>query len=89
MLSNELLASLPLEVASSELDHAVFDLSLQLINDLPSSDPRWAEHNASDLLASSSVIILDSLQSKLQAHSILVQFLSDMGFISRVCLLSM
>ena len=84
MLANTLLASLPVDVVSSELDQAVFNLSLQLINDLPTSDPRWAEQKAADLVMSSSVVILDSLQSKLQAHSILVQFLSDMGFIGRV-----
>ncbi|XP_062502750.1 nuclear pore complex protein Nup133-like [Corticium candelabrum] len=84
MLANTLLASLPVDVVSSELDQAVFNLSLQLINDLPTSDPRWAEQKAADLVMSSSVVILDSLQSKLQAHSILVQFLSDMGFIGRL-----
>ncbi|XP_065836499.1 nuclear pore complex protein Nup133-like [Oscarella lobularis] len=66
---------------SSVLDAAVISLSLEIIDDAPHSDPRWAEASSSVLSSSSAVIIFEHLRSKIQVHDLFLQFLSDAGFL--------
>ncbi|KAJ8045237.1 hypothetical protein HOLleu_08201 [Holothuria leucospilota] len=68
----------------SPLDQAVEQLSLELINDFPPADPRWAESVPQDsVTATGSLILIHQLQDKIKAHERLVSFLKTSGLWDR------
>ncbi|XP_028398502.1 nuclear pore complex protein Nup133-like [Dendronephthya gigantea] len=62
----------------SSFDNAVVNVSQEIIDDYPASDPRWAEAVPADSGSSSaSLIIIHQLEDKLKAHDYFVQFLKE------------
>ncbi|XP_072437718.1 nuclear pore complex protein Nup133 isoform X3 [Chiloscyllium punctatum] len=70
----------------SDLDMAVAQISLDLINDYPACDPRWAESVPSDLssFSNTSLLLLHQLEDKMKAHYCLMEFLRDVELLSRL-----
>ncbi|XP_071834119.1 nuclear pore complex protein Nup133-like [Apostichopus japonicus] len=69
----------------SPLDQAVKRLSLELINDFPPADPRWAESVPQDsITATGSLILIHQLEDKMKAHERLVSFLKSSGLWERL-----
>ncbi|KAL3875007.1 hypothetical protein ACJMK2_037949 [Sinanodonta woodiana] len=70
---------------SSEIDKLVTKLSLDLIDDYPASDPRWAESKRLDTVQSTtSVIILQQLKDKRRAHEFIINFLKKVNLWDRL-----
>ncbi|XP_003215915.1 nuclear pore complex protein Nup133 isoform X1 [Anolis carolinensis] len=71
---------------SSDLDSAVTQLSEELVDDYPTSDPRWAESVPEEAagFTSSSIILLRQLDNKSQAHCLYIDFLRKMGLLGRL-----
>ncbi|KAM5235648.1 nuclear pore complex protein Nup133 [Ctenodactylus gundi] len=72
--------------SDSELDKAVTQISVDLVDDYPASDPRWAESVPEEApgLSNSSLIILHQLEDKMKAHGLLVDFLHQVGLFGRL-----
>ncbi|XP_043207892.1 nuclear pore complex protein Nup133-like, partial [Amphibalanus amphitrite] len=70
----------------SQLDKTVADLSADVINDYPASDPRWAEAMPHDATVSTtnSLILLNQLGDKREAHQLYLAFLRAVGLWDRL-----
>ncbi|XP_048392144.1 nuclear pore complex protein Nup133 isoform X2 [Stegostoma tigrinum] len=70
----------------SDLDMSVAQISLDLINDYPACDPRWAESVPSDVsrFSNTSLLLLHQLEDKMKAHYCLMEFLQDVELLSRL-----
>ncbi|XP_077342669.1 nuclear pore complex protein Nup133 isoform X3 [Lithobates pipiens] len=64
-----------------ELDQAVAQISMDLVDDYPASDPRWAESvpDETAYLSNTSLILLHQLEDKIKAHSFFLDFLHQVG----------
>ncbi|XP_040183145.1 nuclear pore complex protein Nup133 [Rana temporaria] len=64
-----------------ELDQAVAQISMDLVDDYPASDPRWAESvpDETAYLSNTSLILLHQLEDKMKAHSFFLDFLHQVG----------
>ncbi|KAJ3614211.1 hypothetical protein NHX12_017786 [Muraenolepis orangiensis] len=70
----------------AELDDAVIRINLDLVDDYPASDPRWAETVPKESVCfnQSSLIIYHQLEDKLKAHLCLMDFLLQTGLLQRL-----
>ncbi|XP_067900317.1 nuclear pore complex protein Nup133 isoform X2 [Heterodontus francisci] len=70
----------------SDLDFAVAQISLDLINDYPACDPRWAESVPNDVsrFSNTSLLLLHQLEDKMKAHYCLMEFLQDVELLNRL-----
>ncbi|XP_063850979.1 nuclear pore complex protein Nup133-like isoform X1 [Scylla paramamosain] len=67
---------------TSQLDSAVLQLSINLLDDSPATDPRWAEALKGAIGgtgAPTSLIVLNQLKDKTTAHQYFITFLQQMG----------
>ncbi|XP_041351939.1 nuclear pore complex protein Nup133-like [Gigantopelta aegis] len=71
--------------AHTDMDELVVALSVDLIDDYPTSDPRWAESLRQDAAFSSSLIIQQQLRDKEKAHDYLISFLKKLDLWDRLC----
>ncbi|NWH76500.1 NU133 protein, partial [Piaya cayana] len=69
------------DLDSDELDKAVTQISVDLIDDYPASDPRWAESVPEEAAGfnHTSLILLHQLEDKTKAHFFFVEFLHQVG----------
>ncbi|KAF3823823.1 hypothetical protein GH733_006827 [Mirounga leonina] len=69
-----------------ELDRAVTQISVDLVDDYPASDPRWAESVPEEApgFSNTSLIILHQLEDKMKAHSFLMDFVHQVGLFGRL-----
>ncbi|KAF7253603.1 hypothetical protein EYD10_00340 [Varanus komodoensis] len=67
--------------ANIDLDMAVMQISENLVDDYPTSDPRWAESVPEEGVSfnNQSIILLRQLENKSQAHSLFIDFLRQVG----------
>ncbi|XP_065536370.1 nuclear pore complex protein Nup133 isoform X2 [Lathamus discolor] len=66
--------------SDTELDRAVTQISVDLIDDYPASDPRWAESVPEAVgFSNTSLILLHQLEDKTKAHSFFIEFLHQVG----------
>ncbi|XP_069810810.1 nuclear pore complex protein Nup133 [Dendropsophus ebraccatus] len=72
--------------ADNELDQAVTQISTDLVDDYPASDPRWAESVPDEAagLTNTSLILLHQLEDKMKAHSFFLDFLHQVGLFGRL-----
>nr|XP_012315270.1 nuclear pore complex protein Nup133 [Aotus nancymaae] len=72
--------------SDSELDRAVTQISVDLMDDYPASDPRWAESVPEEVpgFSNTSLIILHQLEDKMKAHSFLMDFIHQVGLFGRL-----
>lgn len=70
----------------TELDSVVTRINLDLVDDYPASDPRWAESvpDESAGFPLTSLIILHQLEDKMKAHSCFMDFLQQVGLLDRL-----
>ncbi|TNM85720.1 hypothetical protein fugu_007991 [Takifugu bimaculatus] len=70
----------------SELDSVVTQINLDLVDDYPASDPRWAESvpDESTGFPLTSLIILHQLEDKMKAHGCFMDFLHQVGLLDRL-----
>ncbi|KAK5925980.1 hypothetical protein CgunFtcFv8_021588 [Champsocephalus gunnari] len=70
----------------SELDSLVTRIDLDLVDDYPASDPRWAESvpDESAGFPLTSLIILHQLEDKMKAHGCFMEFLLQVGLLDRL-----
>ena len=65
---------------TSQLDSAVLQLSINLLDDTPATDPRWAEAMKGPMggtAAPTSLIVLNQLKDKTTAHQYFISFLQQ------------
>lgn len=69
-----------------ELDRAVTQISVDLVDDFPASDPRWAESVPEEApgFNNTSLIILHQLEDKMKAHSFFMDFIHQVGLFERL-----
>ncbi|XP_055759048.1 nuclear pore complex protein Nup133-like isoform X1 [Salvelinus fontinalis] len=69
-----------------ELDLVVTRINLDLVDDYPASDPRWAESvpDESAGFPMTSLIILHQLEDKMKAHGCFMDFLLQVGLLDRL-----
>ncbi|KAL1005970.1 hypothetical protein UPYG_G00066290 [Umbra pygmaea] len=69
-----------------ELDVVVTRINLDLLDDYPASDPRWAESvpDESAGFHLTSLIILHQLEDKMKAHGCFMEFLLQVGLLDRL-----
>ncbi|XP_003791033.1 nuclear pore complex protein Nup133 [Otolemur garnettii] len=86
MMVDELFSSHSDLDSDSELDRAVTQISVDLVDDYPASDPRWAESVPEEApgFSNSSLIILHQLEDKMKAHSFLMDFIRQVGLFERL-----
>uniref|UniRef100_A0A8I6A7P7 Nuclear pore complex protein Nup133 n=1 Tax=Rattus norvegicus TaxID=10116 RepID=A0A8I6A7P7_RAT len=86
MMADELFSSHTDLESDPELDKAVTQISVDLIDDYPASDPRWAESVPQEApgLSNTSLIVLHQLEDKMKAHCLLVDFLHQVGLFRRL-----
>ncbi|KAM9686676.1 nuclear pore complex protein Nup133 isoform 1-T1 [Trichechus inunguis] len=86
MMVDELFSSHPDLDSDSELDRAVTQISVDLVDDYPASDPRWAESVPEEApgFSNTSLIILHQLEDKMKAHSFLMDFIHQVGLFGRL-----
>uniref|UniRef100_A0A8C6M8W5 Nucleoporin 133 n=1 Tax=Nothobranchius furzeri TaxID=105023 RepID=A0A8C6M8W5_NOTFU len=72
--------------AGAELDSVVTRINLDLIDDYPASDPRWAESvpEESAGFPLTSLIILHQLEDKMKAHCCFMDFLLQVGLLDQL-----
>ncbi|KFP25696.1 Nuclear pore complex protein Nup133, partial [Colius striatus] len=72
--------------SDAELDRAVTQISVDLMDDYPASDPRWAESVPEDAagFSNTSLILLHQLEDKTKAHSFFIEFLHQVGVFERL-----
>ncbi|NWI80397.1 NU133 protein, partial [Dryoscopus gambensis] len=72
--------------SDAELDRAVTQISVDLIDDYPASDPRWAESVPEEAagFSNTSLILLHQLEDKTKAHSFFIEFLHQVGVFERL-----
>ncbi|CAK6978621.1 nuclear pore complex protein Nup133 [Scomber scombrus] len=70
----------------AELDGMVTRINLDLVDDYPASDPRWAESvpDESAGFPLTSLIILHQLEDKMKAHGCFMDFLLQVGLLDRL-----
>ncbi|XP_054460330.1 nuclear pore complex protein Nup133 [Anoplopoma fimbria] len=70
----------------AELDDLVTRINLDLVDDYPASDPRWAESvpDESAGFPLTSLIILHQLEDKMKAHGCFMDFLLQVGLLDRL-----
>ncbi|GLD68181.1 nuclear pore complex protein Nup133 [Lates japonicus] len=70
----------------AELDGVVTQINLDLVDDYPASDPRWAESvpDESAGFPLTSLIILHQLEDKMKAHGCFMDFLLQVGLLDRL-----
>uniref|UniRef100_A0A1A7XUQ0 Nucleoporin 133 n=2 Tax=Iconisemion striatum TaxID=60296 RepID=A0A1A7XUQ0_9TELE len=70
----------------AELDSIVTQINLDLVDDYPASDPRWAESvpEESTGFPLTSLIILHQLEDKMKAHCCFMDFLLQVGLLDRL-----
>lgn len=70
----------------AELDSMVTQINLDLVDDYPASDPRWAESvpDESAGFPLTSLIILHQLDDKMKAHGCFMDFLLQVGLLDRL-----
>ncbi|XP_029284239.1 nuclear pore complex protein Nup133-like [Cottoperca gobio] len=70
----------------AELDGVVTRINLDLVDDYPASDPRWAESvpEESASFPLTSLIILHQLEDKMKAHVFFMDFLLQVGLLDRL-----
>ncbi|XP_071765101.1 nuclear pore complex protein Nup133 [Centroberyx gerrardi] len=70
----------------AELDGMVTRINLDLVDDYPASDPRWAESvpDESAGFPLTSLIILHQLEDKMKAHGCFMDFLLQVGLLERL-----
>uniref|UniRef100_A0A671TNP8 Nuclear pore complex protein Nup133 n=1 Tax=Sparus aurata TaxID=8175 RepID=A0A671TNP8_SPAAU len=70
----------------AELDGVVTRINLDLVDDYPASDPRWAESvpDESAGFPLTSLIILHQLEDKMKAHGCFMDFLLQVGLLDRL-----
>ncbi|XP_077575977.1 nuclear pore complex protein Nup133 isoform X1 [Stigmatopora nigra] len=87
-LIDELFPASDDEAEGGELDAMVTQIDLDLLDDYPASDPRWAESVPDESSAVSfpltSLIILHQLEDKMKAHSCFMDFLLQVGLMERL-----
>ncbi|XP_075387887.1 nuclear pore complex protein Nup133 isoform X1 [Tenrec ecaudatus] len=86
VMVDELFSSHPDLQSNSELDRTVTQISMDLVDDYPASDPRWAESvpEGAPGFSNTSLIILYQLEDKMKAHSILMDFIHQVGLFGRL-----
>uniref|UniRef100_A0A8C3A3Y0 Nuclear pore complex protein Nup133 n=1 Tax=Cyclopterus lumpus TaxID=8103 RepID=A0A8C3A3Y0_CYCLU len=74
------------EDEGAELDGMVTRINLDLVDDYPASDPRWAESvpDESAGFPLTSLIILHQLEDKMKAHGCFMDFLLQVGLLDRL-----
>ena len=82
-------ASTAANTVDSALDRLVANMSQDLIEDFPASDPRWMESaeggsSSSSVGTSTSLLILHQLRDKQTAHDFYINFLKEVGLWDRV-----
>uniref|UniRef100_A0A8C7EFJ0 Nuclear pore complex protein Nup133 n=1 Tax=Nothoprocta perdicaria TaxID=30464 RepID=A0A8C7EFJ0_NOTPE len=72
--------------SDTELDRAVTQISVDLMDDYPASDPRWAESVPEEAagFSNTSLILLHQLEDKTKAHSFFIDFLHQVGVFERL-----
>ncbi|XP_076851304.1 nuclear pore complex protein Nup133 [Brachyhypopomus gauderio] len=72
--------------AEGELDAVVTQIDLDLVDDYPASDPRWAESvpDESAGFTLTSLILLHQLEDKMKAHHCFMDFLLQTGLLDRL-----
>lgn len=85
-VTDELFASDSEGEEGAELDGIVTQINLDLVDDYPASDPRWAESvpDESTGFPLTSLIILHQLEDKMKAHSCFMDFLLQVGLLDRL-----
>ncbi|KAM4585037.1 nuclear pore complex protein Nup133 [Odontesthes bonariensis] len=70
----------------TELDSIVTQINLDLVDDYPASDPRWAESVPDECAGFplTSLIILHQLEDKMKAHGCFMDFLLQVGLLDRL-----
>ncbi|KAM4594856.1 nuclear pore complex protein Nup133 [Fundulus diaphanus] len=70
----------------AELDSIVVQIDLELVDDYPASDPRWAESVPGETVGFplTSLIILHQLEDKMKAHCCFMDFLLQVGLLDRL-----
>uniref|UniRef100_A0A8D1WDU4 Nucleoporin Nup133/Nup155-like C-terminal domain-containing protein n=1 Tax=Sus scrofa TaxID=9823 RepID=A0A8D1WDU4_PIG len=86
MIVDELFSSHSDLDSDHELDRAVTQISVDLVDDYPASDPRWAESVPEEApgFSNTSLIILHQLEDKMKAHSFLMDFIHQVGLFGRL-----
>ncbi|XP_066515739.1 nuclear pore complex protein Nup133 [Hoplias malabaricus] len=76
----------PADGEAGELDTVVTQIDLDLVDDYPASDPRWAESvpDESAGFTLTSLILLHQLEDKMKAHHFFMDFLLQMGLLDRL-----
>ncbi|MBN3309249.1 NU133 protein, partial [Amia calva] len=76
--------------SDAELDQVVTQIDLDLINDYPASDPRWAESVPDETAGFSNnyLILLHQLEDKMKAHYSFMDFLCQVGLLERLSLVA-
>ncbi|XP_055060276.2 nuclear pore complex protein Nup133 isoform X1 [Misgurnus anguillicaudatus] len=71
---------------SAELDGVVTQIDLDLVDDYPACDPRWAESVPDEGagFTLTSLILLHQLEDKMKAHRCLMDFLLQTGLLDRL-----
>uniref|UniRef100_A0A8C1R623 Nucleoporin 133 n=1 Tax=Cyprinus carpio TaxID=7962 RepID=A0A8C1R623_CYPCA len=71
---------------SAELDAVVTQIDLDLVDDYPACDPRWAESVPDEGagFTLTSLILLHQLEDKMKAHRCLMDFLLQTGLLDRL-----
>ncbi|NXO00194.1 NU133 protein, partial [Rhinopomastus cyanomelas] len=72
--------------SDTELDKTVTQISVDLVDDYPASDPRWAESVPEEPagFSNTSLILLHQLEDKTRAHSLFIGFLHQVGIFERL-----
>ncbi|MBN3324083.1 NU133 protein, partial [Atractosteus spatula] len=72
--------------SNTELDQVVTQIDLDLIDDYPAMDPRWAESVPDETSGFSltSLILLHQLEDKMKAHCFFMNFLLEVGLLQRL-----
>ncbi|XP_037366089.1 nuclear pore complex protein Nup133 [Talpa occidentalis] len=86
MMVDELFSSHSDLDSDCELDKAITQISVDLVDDYPASDPRWAESVPEEApgFSNTSLIILHQLEDKMKAHSFLMDFIHQVGIFGRL-----
>ncbi|XP_008315430.1 nuclear pore complex protein Nup133 [Cynoglossus semilaevis] len=76
----------PVDGEGAELDSTVVQIDLDLVDDYPASDPRWAESVPDESVGFplTSLIILHQLEDKMKAHGCFMDFLLQVGLLERL-----
>ncbi|CAG2175351.1 unnamed protein product, partial [Oppiella nova] len=87
-LVKELFPPITTAVESDRLDDSVVALSADLCDQIPHSDPRWAESGSQNQYSieslTASVIIANQIDEKLKSHRILIEFLKTCNLWERL-----